>query len=146
MVMNQEQPEGTSDTRAIARPEYGVLDFNAPATIGIVLYESQLTRGQYRDDLAAIEKSIRSDIAAIEKSTRSDMALMEKSIRADMAKIEQSIRSDMALMEKSIRSDMEKMEKSLREEIGRFSKHLSMLMVTLNGITLSSLGVIIALF
>jgi len=146
MAMNQQQPEGTSDTRAIARPEYGVLDFNAPATIGIVLYESQLTRGQYRDDLAAVEKSIRADMANIEQSIRSDMALMEKSIRADMAKIEQSIRSDMALMEKSIRSDMEKMEKSLREEIGRFSKHLSMLMITLNGITLSSLGVMIALF
>jgi hypothetical protein len=84
MTMTTDEPTPGETAHVLVAPEYGVLDFNAPATIGIVLYESQRTTNVLRGEMAAMEKSIRSDMAAMEKSIRSDMAAMEKSIRSDI--------------------------------------------------------------
>jgi hypothetical protein len=84
MTMTTDEPASSEIAHVLVAPEYGVLDFNAPATIGIVLYESQRTTNVLRGEMAAMEKSIRSDTAAMEKSIRSDMAAMEKSIRSDI--------------------------------------------------------------
>ena len=119
MTMTDHRPPDPATTTALAAPEYAVLDFNAPATIGIVLYECQ----RNRLETIATGEAIRSEVRAMEKSIRGDMAAMEKSIRGDMAAIENAIRADMVSM-----------ERSLREEIGRLSKNLTPLTVTLSAI------------
>lgn len=108
---------------SVPPPDYNVLDFNAPATIGIVLYENQVTRGILRGEIANSEKGIRADMNAIERSIRADIAEMSQSIRADMIA----------------------MERSLREEIGRSTKNLILLMVSLHGVSLSVVAALITL-
>lgn len=108
---------------SVPPPDYNVLDFNAPATIGIVLYENQVTRGILRGEIANSEKGIRADMNA-----------MERSIRADIAEMSQSIRADMIAM-----------ERSLCEEIGRSTKNLILLMVSLHGVSLSVVAALITL-
>jgi len=108
---------------SVPPPDYNVLDFNAPATIGIVLYENQVTCGILRGEIANSEKGIRAEMIA-----------MERSIRADIAEMNQSIRADMIAM-----------ERSLREEIGRSTKNLILLMVSLHGVSLSVVAALITL-
>jgi hypothetical protein len=130
---------------AMPAPDYNVLDFNAPATIGIVLYENQVTRGLLRGEIANSEKGIRSDLVVMERSIRDGMSEFERSIRAEIAAMNQSIRADMAAMNQSIRADMIAMERSLREEIGRSTKNLILLMVSLHGVSLSVVAALITL-
>ena len=168
MVMTEDRPTDTSTSHELLPPTYGVLDFNAPATIGIVLYESQLTRGQLRKELTTMGEAIRADLAATEKSIHTDMTTMgeairadlattEKSIRADLAASEKSIRgemtattlairADMALMEKSIRGDMALMGQSLREEMTKTSRNIITIVITLHSITVSAILAAAALF
>ena len=94
MTMTSEAPTARETAAVLTAPEYGVLDFNAPATIGIVLYESQRTRGVLRDELVMAIGSSRAETLASDTSIRADMAAMEKSIRADMAAMEKSLRGD----------------------------------------------------
>ena len=94
MTMTSETPTARETAAVPTAPEYGVLDFNAPATIGIVLYESQRTRGVLRDELVMANGSLRVEMLASDTSIRADMAAMEKSIRADMAAMEKSLRGD----------------------------------------------------
>lgn len=121
MTMTLENPSTSDDPRDHLPPEYASLDFNAPATVGVVLYESQRIRSELRGEDRRMENSLRSDTAA-----------MEKSIRADMSKMEQAIRADMAAM-----------ERSLREEMARNTRTLLTTMITLNGITIAAVGAMI---
>jgi hypothetical protein len=130
---------------SVPPPDYNVLDFNAPATIGIVLYENQVTRGILRGEIANSEKGIRADLTTFERSIREGMSDMERSIRADMIAMERSLREGMSDMERSIRADMIAMERSLREEIGRSTKNLILLMVSLHGVSLSVVAALITL-
>jgi len=124
MVMTEDRPADAGTTHELLPPTYGVLDFNAPATIGIVLYESQLTRGQLRNEFTEMGQAIRADMAAMEKSLRADMAEMGQAIRADMAA----------------------MEKSLREEIAKSSRNIITIIVTLHSIAVSAVVAAVALF
>ena len=121
MTMTLENPSTSDDSRGNLPPEYSSLDFNAPATVGVVLYESQRIRSELRGEDRRMENSL-----------RSDMSSMEKSIRADMSKMEQAIRADMASM-----------ERSLREEMARNTRTLLTTMITLNGITIAAVGAMI---
>ncbi|MFZ9866558.1 MAG: hypothetical protein ACO3FC_01165 [Ilumatobacteraceae bacterium] len=121
MTMTLENPSTSDDPRDHLPPEYASLDFNAPATVGVVLYESQRIRSELRGEDRRMENSLRSDTAA-----------MEKAIRADMSKMEQAIRADMAAM-----------ERSLREEMARNTRTLLTTMITLNGITIAAVGAMI---
>lgn len=80
MVMTEDRPAGAGTTHELLPPTYGVLDFNAPATIGIVLYESQLTRGQLRNEFTEMGQAIRADMAAMEKSLREEIAKSSRNI------------------------------------------------------------------
>ncbi|MGA1656296.1 MAG: hypothetical protein ACO39D_09165 [Ilumatobacteraceae bacterium] len=121
MTMTLENPSTAGDWRHDVPPEFAALDFNAPATVGVVLYESQRIRNELRGEDRRMEHSLRADMASMEKSIRADMAKMERSLRADMAS----------------------MERSLREEMAKNTRMLLTAMITLNGITLAAVGVMI---
>ncbi|NBN96896.1 MAG: hypothetical protein EBV41_04615 [Actinobacteria bacterium] len=86
MTLDQPTPSaaGAADQPLLAG-DYAKLDFTAPATVGVVLYESQRLGNFLQGEIHRSEKSIRGDMAAMEKSLRADMAAMEKSLRAEMA-------------------------------------------------------------
>lgn len=86
MTMTLENPSTSDDSRDNLPPEYSSLDFNAPATVGVVLYESQRIRSELRGEDRRMENSLRSDMSSMEKSIRADMAAMERSLREEMAR------------------------------------------------------------
>jgi hypothetical protein len=115
MTMTLENPSTAGDWRHDVPPEFAALDFNAPATVGVVLYESQRIRNERRGE----------------------------DRRGEDRRMEQSLRADMANMERSLRTDMANMERSLREEMARNTRMLLTAMITLNGITLAAVGAMI---
>jgi hypothetical protein len=86
MTMTLENPSTAGDWRHDVPPEFAALDFNAPATVGVVLYESQRIRNELRGEDRRMEQSLRADMASMEKSIRADMASMERSLREEMAR------------------------------------------------------------
>ena len=100
MSMTLDQPTPTALTpEANASPstfDYAKLDFNAPATVGVVLYESQRLFGAVQGEIHRGDRSLRADMASMEKSLRADMAAMEKSLRAEIAALGESLRAEIA--------------------------------------------------
>ena len=96
MTVDQPTPHaaGAAD-QSLPVGDYAKLDFTAPATVGVVLYESQRLCNFLQGEVHRSEKSLRADMAAGDASLRTDMAAMEKSLRADMAAMEKSLRADM---------------------------------------------------
>ncbi|NCX59747.1 MAG: hypothetical protein EBW98_00880 [Actinobacteria bacterium] len=133
MTVDQPTPHaaGAAD-QSLSVGDYAKLDFTAPATVGVVLYESQ-----------RLCNFLQGEVHRSEKSLRADMAAMEKSIRADMAAMEKSIRTDMAAMEKSLRAEMAAMEKSLRAEMAANTRLLLTVMISLHGITLAAVAAMV---
>jgi len=86
MTMTLENPSMSGDPRGELPPEYANLDFNAPATVGVVLYESQRIRSELRGEDRRMENSLRAEMSSIEKSIRADMSAMERSLREEMAR------------------------------------------------------------
>lgn len=79
MAMTQESFTSSSGA-SVPRPDYSLLDFNSPATIGIVLYENQVTRGILRGEIANSEKGIRADMIAMERSLREEIGRSTKNL------------------------------------------------------------------
>ena len=107
MTVDQPTPHaaGAAD-QSLSVGDYAKLDFTAPATVGVVLYESQRLCNFLQGEVHRSEKSLRADMAAGDASLREAVMSTEASLRTDMAAMEKSIRTDMAAMEKSIRADM----------------------------------------
>ena len=133
MTVDQPTPHaaGAAD-QSLSVGDYAKLDFTAPATVGVVLYESQRLCNFLQGEVHRSEKSLRADMAARDASLRTDIAAMEKSIRTDMA-----------AMEKSIRADMAAMEKSLRAEMAANTRLLLTVMISLHGITLAAVAAMV---
>jgi hypothetical protein len=74
MTMTLENPSTAGDWRGDVPPEFAALDFNAPATVGVVLYESQRIRNELRGEDRRMEHSLRADTASMERSLREEMA------------------------------------------------------------------------
>ena len=74
MTMTLENPSTAGDWRGDVPPEFAALDFNAPATVGVVLYESQRIRNELRGEDRRMEQSLRADMASMERSIREEMA------------------------------------------------------------------------
>ncbi|MGA0135381.1 MAG: hypothetical protein ACO3KZ_02700 [Ilumatobacteraceae bacterium] len=74
MTMTLENPSTAGDWRHDVPPEFAALDFNAPATVGVVLYESQRIRNELRGEDRRMEHSLRADMASMERSLREEMA------------------------------------------------------------------------
>ena len=74
MTMTLENPSTAGDWRGDVPPEFAALDFNAPATVGVVLYESQRIRNELRGEDRRMEHSLRADMASMERSLREEMA------------------------------------------------------------------------
>jgi hypothetical protein len=74
MTMTLENPSTAGDWRGDVPPEFAALDFNAPATVGVVLYESQRIRNELRGEDRRMEHSLRADMASMERSIREEMA------------------------------------------------------------------------
>lgn len=74
MTMTLENPSTAGDWRHDVPPEFAALDFNAPATVGVVLYESQRIRNELRGEDRRMELSLRADMANMERSLREEMA------------------------------------------------------------------------
>ncbi|MGA1031362.1 MAG: hypothetical protein ACO3US_02855 [Ilumatobacteraceae bacterium] len=74
MTMTLENPSTAGDWRGDVPPEFAALDFNAPATVGVVLYESQRIRNELRGEDRRMEQSLRADMASMERSLREEMA------------------------------------------------------------------------
>ncbi|MFZ9076136.1 MAG: hypothetical protein ACO33F_06090 [Ilumatobacteraceae bacterium] len=74
MTMTLENPSTAGDWRHDVPPEFAALDFNAPATVGVVLYESQRIRNELRGEDRRMEQSLRADMASMERSLREEMA------------------------------------------------------------------------
>ncbi len=133
MTLDQPTPSaaGAADQPLLAG-DYAKLDFTAPATVGVVLYESQRLGNFLQGEIHRSEKSIRGDMAA------GDAALREAIIAGDT-----SIRADMATLEKSIRADIAALEKSLRAEMAANTRLLLTVMVSLHGITLAAVAAMV---
>ncbi len=74
MTMTLENPSTAGDWRGDVPPEFAALDFNAPATVGVVLYESQRIRNELRGEDRRMEHSLRAEMASMERSIREEMA------------------------------------------------------------------------
>ena len=74
MTMTLENPSTAGDWRGDAPPEFAALDFNATATVGVVLYESQRIRNELRGEDRRMEQSLRADMSSMERSLREEMA------------------------------------------------------------------------
>ncbi|MGA0804237.1 MAG: hypothetical protein ACO3QU_05080 [Ilumatobacteraceae bacterium] len=74
MTMTLENPSTAGDWRGDVPPEFAALDFNAPATVGVVLYESQRIRNELRGEDRRMEQSLRADMSSMERSLREEMA------------------------------------------------------------------------
>ncbi|MFZ9355944.1 MAG: hypothetical protein ACO3BU_06910 [Ilumatobacteraceae bacterium] len=122
MTVDQPTPHAASAAdQSLSVGDYAKLDFTAPATVGVVLYESQRLCNFLQGEVHRSEKSLRADMAAMEKSLRAEMAAMEKSLRADMAA----------------------MEKSLRAEMAANTRLLLTVMISLHGITLAAVAAMV---
>ena len=84
MTMTFENPSTSDDSRGNLPPEYSSLDFNAPATVGVVLYESQRIRSELRGEDRRMENSIRADMVAMERSLREEMARNTRTLLTTM--------------------------------------------------------------
>jgi hypothetical protein len=135
MSMTVDQPTppaaGAAD-QSLPVGDYAKLDFTAPATVGVVLYESQ-----------RLCNFLQGEVHRSEKSLRADMAARDASLREAVMSTEASLRTDMAAMEKSIRADMAAMEKSLRAEMAANTRLLLTVMISLHGITLAAVAAMV---
>ncbi|MFZ9339634.1 MAG: hypothetical protein ACO24J_03340 [Ilumatobacteraceae bacterium] len=133
MTVDQPTPHaaGAAD-QSLSVGDYAKLDFTAPATVGVVLYESQ-----------RLCNFLQGEVHRSEKSLRADMAAGDASLREAVMSTEASLRTDMAAMEKSIRADMAAMEKSLRAEMAANTRLLLTVMISLHGITLAAVAAMV---
>ena len=133
MTVDQPTPHaaGAAD-QSLSVGDYAKLDFTAPATVGVVLYESQ-----------RLCTFLQGEVHRSEKSLRADMAAGDASLREAVMSTEASLRTDMAAMEKSIRTDMAAMEKSLRAEMAANTRLLLTVMISLHGITLAAVAAMV---
>jgi len=133
MTVDQPTPHaaGAAD-QSLSVGDYAKLDFTAPATVGVVLYESQ-----------RLCNFLQGEVHRSEKSLRADMAARDASLREAVMSTEASLRTDMAAMEKSIRTDMAAMEKSLRAEMAANTRLLLTVMISLHGITLAAVAAMV---
>ncbi|MFZ9805393.1 MAG: hypothetical protein ACO30G_00865 [Ilumatobacteraceae bacterium] len=133
MTVDQPTPHaaGAAD-QSLPVGDYAKLDFTAPATVGVVLYESQ-----------RLCNFLQGEVHRSEKSLRADMAAGDASLREAVMSTEASLRTDMAAMEKSIRTDMAAMEKSLRAEMAANTRLLLTVMISLHGITLAAVAAMV---
>ena len=133
MTVDQPTPHaaGAAD-QSLSVGDYAKLDFTAPATVGVVLYESQ-----------RLCTFLQGEVHRSEKSLRADMAAGDASLREAVMSTEASLRTDMAAMEKSIRADMAAMEKSLRAEMAANTRLLLTVMISLHGITLAAVAAMV---
>ncbi|MGA1312363.1 MAG: hypothetical protein ACO32X_06485 [Ilumatobacteraceae bacterium] len=133
MTVDQPTPHaaGAAD-QSLSVGDYAKLDFTAPATVGVVLYESQ-----------RLCNFLQGEVHRSEKSLRADMAAGDASLREAVMSTEASLRTDMAAMEKSIRTDMAAMEKSLRAEMAANTRLLLTVMISLHGITLAAVAAMV---
>ena len=97
MTVDQPTPHaaGAAD-QSLSVGDYAKLDFTAPATVGVVLYESQRLCNFLQGEVHRSEKSLRADMAAGDASLREAVMSTEASLRTDMAAIEKSLRAEMA--------------------------------------------------
>ncbi|MGA1352680.1 MAG: hypothetical protein ACO31V_06480 [Ilumatobacteraceae bacterium] len=133
MTVDQPTPHaaGAAD-QSLPVGDYAKLDFTAPATVGVVLYESQ-----------RLCNFLQGEVHRSEKSLRADMAARDASLREAVMSTEASLRIEMAAMEKSIRADMAAMEKSLRADMAANTRLLLTVMISLHGITLAAVAAMV---
>ena len=97
MTLDQPTPHsaGAAD-QSVSVGDYAKLDFTAPATVGVVLYEGQRLCNFLQAEIHRSEKSLRADMAAGDASLREAFTAGDSSLRADMAAMEKSLRAEMA--------------------------------------------------
>jgi len=124
MSMSLDQPTphaaGAAD-QSVSVGDYAKLDFTAPATVGVVLYESQRLCNFLQAEIHRSEKSLRADMAAGDASLREAFTAGDSSLRAEMAA----------------------MEKSLRAEMAANTRLLLTVMISLHGITLAAVAAMV---
>ena len=122
MTVDQPTPHaaGAAD-QSLPVGDYAKLDFTAPATVGVVLYESQRLCNFLQGEVHRSEKSLRADMAAGDASLREAVMSTEASLRTDMAA----------------------MEKSLRAEMAANTRLLLTVMISLHGITLAAVAAMV---
>ena len=122
MTVDQPTPHaaGAAD-QSLSVGDYAKLDFTAPATVGVVLYESQRLCNFLQGEVHRSEKSLRADMAAGDASLREAFTAGDSSLRADMAA----------------------MEKSLRAEMAANTRLLLTVMISLHGITLAAVAAMV---
>ncbi|NDA01236.1 MAG: hypothetical protein EBY98_05855 [Acidimicrobiia bacterium] len=122
MTVDQPTPHaaGAAD-QSLSVGDYAKLDFTAPATVGVVLYESQRLCNFLQGEVHRSEKSLRADMAAGDASLREAVMSTEASLRTDMAA----------------------MEKSLRAEMAANTRLLLTVMISLHGITLAAVAAMV---
>lgn len=122
MTLDQPTPHsaGAAD-QSVSVGDYAKLDFTAPATVGVVLYESQRLCNFLQAEIHRSEKSLRADMAAGDASLREAFTAGDSSLRAEMAA----------------------MEKSLRAEMAANTRLLLTVMISLHGITLAAVAAMV---
>lgn len=133
MTLDQPTPHaaGAAD-QSLSVGDYAKLDFTAPATVGVVLYESQRLCNFLQGEIHRSEKSLRADMAAGDASLREALTTGDTSLREAFTAGDSSLRADMAAM-----------EKSLRAEMAANTRLLLTVMISLHGITLAAVAAMV---
>lgn len=133
MTLDQPTPHaaGAAD-QSVSVGDYAKLDFTAPATVGVVLYESQRLCNFLQGEIHRSEKSLRADMAAGDASLREALTTGDTSLREAFTAGDSSLRADMAAM-----------EKSLRAEMAANTRLLLTVMISLHGITLAAVAAMV---
>jgi hypothetical protein len=133
MTLDQPTPHaaGAAD-QSVSVGDYAKLDFTAPATVGVVLYESQRLCNFLQGEIHRSEKSLRADMAAGDASLREALTTGDTSLREAFTAGDSSLRADMAAM-----------GKSLRAEMAANTRLLLTVMISLHGITLAAVAAMV---
>jgi len=144
MTLDQPTPHsaGAAD-QSVSVGDYAKLDFTAPATVGVVLYESQRLCNFLQAEIHRSEKSLRADMGSMEKSICNDLAAGDALLRESLTAGDASLREAFTAGDSSLRADMAAMEKSLRAEMAANTRLLVTVMISLHGITLAAVAAMV---
>ncbi|MFM7664858.1 MAG: hypothetical protein ACKO61_00080 [Actinomycetota bacterium] len=112
-------------------PSAGIIDFNAPATAGLVMYECQ----RVRTDLGVRIEAVRAELIERIDGTRTDLSMRIEAVQAELIERIDGVRADLTEQVSGLRAEMIERIEGLRAEMYRL----------VNRQTLQILGIMITL-
>ena len=134
-------------------PSAGIIDFNAPATAGLVMYEGQ----RVRTDLGVRIEAVRAELIERIDGTRTDLSMRIEAVRAELIERIDGTRTDLGMRIEAVRAELiERIDGTRAELIERIDGTRAELIERIEGLraemyklanrqTLQILGIMITL-